>query len=40
MPWRATPGAEGGDFSDFYDDWLASNYTVYYIGKHKLIVVE
>ena len=27
-------------FSDYYADWLESNYTVYYIGKNKLIIVE
>lgn len=28
------------DFGDFYADWLDSNYTVYYIGKNKLIILE
>lgn len=28
------------DFGDYYADWLDSNYTVYYIGKNKLIIVE
>lgn len=27
------------DFGDYYADWLDSNYTVYYIGKKKLIVI-
>ena len=28
------------DFGDYYADWLDSNYTVYYIGKNKLIILE
>ena len=28
------------DFGDFYADWLDSNYTVYCIGKNKLIIVD
>lgn len=31
-------GISTSDFGDYYADWLASNYTVYYIGKKKLIV--
>lgn len=28
------------DFGDFYADWLDSNYTVYYIGENKLIILD
>lgn len=28
------------DFTDLYADWLDSNYTVYYIGENKLIILE
>lgn len=28
------------DFGGYYADWLESNYTVYCIGKNKLIIVE
>ena len=28
------------DFGDYYADWLDSNYTVYYIGKKKLIITN
>lgn len=28
------------DFGDFYADWLDSNFTTYYIGKKKVLIVE
>lgn len=28
------------NFVDYYADWLDSNYTVYYIGKKKLIITD
>lgn len=28
------------DFGDFYADWLSENYTCYYIGKHKILIVD
>ena len=28
------------DFGDFYADWLAENYNCYYLGKHKILIVD
>ncbi len=28
------------DFGDYYADWLSSNCNCYYIGEHKIIIVD
>jgi hypothetical protein len=33
-------GACISDFGDYYADWLDSNFSVYYIGKKKLIITD